>query len=444
MSSVENELKNTVQEQEQQEEQKRRIDFKMVTFSLAGRDYGIDIMKVKEISKAKNFTIVPNTPPYVEGVYNLRGEIISIINLRKMFHLTFDEKRKEQDVDILILRLEDNIIGMIVDSVDNVVGIDSSTIQPRHPLFADINMKYINGVVEVNKKLYVILDVDRVFGMEEESLETELIVEETAPPPESIKKQKAVSGAELEFDFISETLSTFKHFYISDLNSDWAHIRMQEWRKIRKAQKKGVQLENIEDAEAFLEGFYSIYSNMLWGEDYRKQMEGFLTHSGKSAFNIWCPNCGKGYDAYSIASLLRIKFPKKRIKVWASDSELLNISAAPNLILSEQSVPQYLIEAKLVQKTEGGYQFVKSIKDDILFEYHDILYGTPLPELDIILARDILSFYNPTLQEKFLEQFKENIADKGILFIGTHERLKKPGFTEMKSGNIVAYRNEKA
>ncbi len=443
MSSVDNELENTIQEQEQQEQQKARIDFKMVTFSLANRDYGIDIMKVKEISKARNFTIVPNTPPYVEGVHNLRGEIISIINLRKMFHLTFNEKRKEGDVDILILRLEDNIIGMIVDSVDNVVGIDSSTIQPRHPLFDDINMKYINGVVEVNKKLYVILDVERVFGMEEESLEDEVIAPKTAPPAAAIKKKQAISGAELEFDFIKETLSTFKQFHISDLNRDWAYERLQEWRKIRKTQNKGVQLENIEDADDFLEEFYSTYCNMLWGDDYKKHVDGLLKDSGKSALNIWSPNCGKGYDAYSIACILRLKFPKQRIKVWASDQELLNISAAPNLLLPLQRVPKYFIEAKFVQETEAGYQFVKSIKDIILFEYHDILHSTPLPELDIILARDVLSFYSQALQEKLIDQFKEKIADKGILIIGTHERIKKSGFTELKSGNIIAYRNEK-
>ena len=208
MSSVENQTQPAVDEQEQQEK-KAHIDFKMVTFSLAGRDYGIDIMKVKEISKAKNFTIVPNTSPYVEGVYNLRGEIISIINLRKMFHLEYSEERKKDAVDILILRLDETVIGMIVDSVDNVVGIDSSTIQPRHPLFADINMKYISGVVEVNKKLYVILDVERVFGVDEDDLERMRIIQEAPAAEKGPGKKARISGDELEFDFITETLATF-------------------------------------------------------------------------------------------------------------------------------------------------------------------------------------------------------------------------------------------
>ena len=68
-------------------EQLSVIDYKMVTFSLADKDYAIDIMKVKEIAKAGHFTYVPNTMPFVLGVYNLRGEIIPIIDLRLFFNI---------------------------------------------------------------------------------------------------------------------------------------------------------------------------------------------------------------------------------------------------------------------------------------------------------------------------------------------------------------------
>ena len=72
--------------QEDQTRQQEIIDFKMVTFSLGGKDYGIDIMRVKEIAKFTQFTYVPNTAPFVRGVYNLRGDIISVIDLRLMFN----------------------------------------------------------------------------------------------------------------------------------------------------------------------------------------------------------------------------------------------------------------------------------------------------------------------------------------------------------------------
>ena len=71
------------------------VDFKMVTFSLAGKDYAIDIMRVKEIAKAGNFTYVPNTSPFVLGVYNLRGDIIPIIDLRILFNIPVPARKKK-------------------------------------------------------------------------------------------------------------------------------------------------------------------------------------------------------------------------------------------------------------------------------------------------------------------------------------------------------------
>ena len=72
------------------------LDFKMVTFSLAGKDYAIDIMRIKEIAKAGNFTYVPNTSPFVLGVYNLRGDIIPIIDLRIFFNIPVSSRKKKQ------------------------------------------------------------------------------------------------------------------------------------------------------------------------------------------------------------------------------------------------------------------------------------------------------------------------------------------------------------
>jgi chemotaxis signal transduction protein len=72
-----------------------KIDFKMITFSLAGKEYGVDIMNVKEIAKAGRFTYVPNALPFVRGVYNLRGDIISVIDLRIFFHLPAERKEEE-------------------------------------------------------------------------------------------------------------------------------------------------------------------------------------------------------------------------------------------------------------------------------------------------------------------------------------------------------------
>ena len=150
-------------EQSQERKKQMNIDFKMVTFSLSGKDYAIDIMNVKEIAKAGHFTYVPNTLPFVVGVYNLRGEIIPILDMRLFFNIPIDTTRKVDLQNLLILRFEEQIFGIIVDKIDKVVGIQKSTIQPPHPLFGDINVKYISGVVEADKRLYILLDIGRIF-----------------------------------------------------------------------------------------------------------------------------------------------------------------------------------------------------------------------------------------------------------------------------------------
>src|SRR5574344_1391393 len=145
------------------------VDFKMVTFSLAGKDYAIDIMKVKEIVKAGRFTYVPNTLPFVLGVYNLRGEIIPIVDLRLFFNIDVPERKSGTLENMLIVSIAEQTFGIVVDEIDKVVGIQKSTIQPPHPLFGDINIKYIYGVVEANKRLYILLDIERIFGSKTEA-----------------------------------------------------------------------------------------------------------------------------------------------------------------------------------------------------------------------------------------------------------------------------------
>ena len=138
--AIQNEAENTV---DSRKESVVNIDFKMVAFSLAGKDYAIDILKVKEIAKAGRFTYVPNTSPFVLGVYNLRGDIIPIIDLRLFFNIDVPERTENQIENMIIVTVEDQVFGVVVDAIDKVVGIQKSTIQPPHPLFGDISIKYI-------------------------------------------------------------------------------------------------------------------------------------------------------------------------------------------------------------------------------------------------------------------------------------------------------------
>lgn len=408
------------------------IDFKMVAFSLAGKDYSIDIMKVREISKATHFTYVPNSLPYVKGVYNLRGDIISIIDLRTMFNLPSIKSENDESDEIIILRLDDYLIGVIVDSIDKVVGIASSTIQPPHPIFGDINIKFIQGVVEKDSRLYIILDVESIFGQDAEDIEV-IPTEYSSTPKYSENKPE-----ELNMGFIAETLRTFSKFNVTDLNNKWVDTRFEEWKNIKGSISENLQLHSEMDSEEFLSRFYSVDTGRFWSEEYRNTVSSLLESNSQGTLRVWNPGCGKGYETYSLAALLSDKYKEASIKIWANDKDLMSISNAPNLVLDKQNIPEYM--DKHVVPVNSRFQFSQEIKDIVLFEYHDITHPNTFPIVDLIVARDILSFMSYSEQLRMITEFQDKLVPGGLLIIGQNEELPGNDWKKIKSTNITAYR----
>jgi purine-binding chemotaxis protein CheW len=426
MSSVANRIRHagTLDNQDAVRDKIDLVDFKMVTFSLSGKDYGIDIMKVKEIARFVNFTYVPNTPGFVRGVYNLRGEIISIIDLRALFNLPFQQKASNEEESGLILRLDNNLIGVVVDKIDKVVGINSGNIQPPHPIFGDINIKYISGVVENDGRLYIILDVERVLGKseEKETAATETFEKDAKPVPvkeDFAKHRDTVSRNEEEQyrDFIDESLQALVGFHVSTVNQVWFSQRYKEWNESRKGQQ--VQIRTMDDAKMFLETFYSPFSSQLWGGDYFQTVIEALPDTFGKMIQVWNPGCGRGYETYSLAVALRTKYPEAQIKIWASDKDLLNISGAPNLVFADREIPE-LYREHLVQG-RNGMTFSPKIKDTILFEYHDVGNSHALPPMDLVFARDLVSFMGKEQQDKLFMEINDNLKKGGYIILGRNE-----------------------
>ena len=413
-----------------------KIDFKMITFSLAGKEYGIDIMSVKEIAKAGRFTYVPNAAPFVRGVYNLRGDIISVIDLRTFFHLPSERKIEDALESLLILKLDEHVFGVIVDAIDKVVGISAGAIQPPHPIFGDINVKYIKGIVENGGKLYIILDVDKIFApakAEEEG--AKLPVHEESRRAEVAIASTSGGVEDMAAAFIRESLAALRGFHISAINETWFNARYAEWRGMRGAD---VQIHDPQEAELFLEGFWSPASGRLWEQDYLDATTALFPANDGKNINVWNPGCGKGHETWSLAVGLRRKYPEARVKVWANDSDLLAISMAPNMIFPD-NVPD--LYRDFLMKGRNGQTFVQSIRDSIFFEFHDVLNSNPLPPLDMIFCRDLLSLLSPVDQSRLLDDFYEKLKPAGILILGANE-APGAGWSPVGSGAVRAFRKE--
>jgi purine-binding chemotaxis protein CheW len=437
-------IKDLAQVNAELQEQKERVDavdYKMITFSLAGKDYGVDIMNVKEIAKADKFTYVPNAASFVKGVYNLRGDIIPIIDLRAFFHLPIERKADGQE-NMLILRIDDRVYGTIVDKIDKVVGINSETIQPPHPIFGDINIKFISGVVEKQGDLYIILDVVRIFSQSKEEEKSRPAIAAAAAVtgaaaafPAPVESPVPVSGSDTALGFIRESLGALRHFHASLINENWLDKRFAEWASTHS--DVDIQLKNASDADNFLASFDSPHTGVFWDDDYAAMVRNMLPDLSSNNIQVWNIGCGKGYETFSFACILKQRYPDGHIKIWANDSDIMAISQAPNQAFDLEEIPEYC--RPFVVNGKNGYSFNQVIKDSVVFEYHDILNDNPLPDLDIVLARDILSFLSGPDQEKMVLTFTEKLKNRGIVMLGRNEQLQGGEWLSVATDPVSAY-----
>jgi len=439
MSAVIRDLAQVNADLQEQKERAENVDFKMVTFSLAGKDYGVDIMNVKEIAKADKFTYVPNAASYVRGVYNLRGDIIPIVDLRQFFHLPVDKKQDSLE-NMLILHINDQVYGTIVDKIDKVVGINHDSIQPPHPIFGDINIKYISGVVEKQGDLYIILDVIRIFTVSDDEKKSSRAGvaadsgEFYVPPPQAEPAfiQKAANSA---IDFVQESLAALRRFHVTGINDRWLQRRFAEWSTGRSGES--LQLRSASEADDFLSGFHSPCTGEFWSEAYANSIKKILPEKAPANLNVWNLGCGKGYETYSFACILKSRYPGSRIKIWANDNDIMAVSNAPNMFYELEELPDYC--RPFTVRGQNGYSFDQAIKDSIVFEYHDVTNENSLPDLDIILARDIISFLPEADQAKIIAGISEKLRNRGIIILGRNEELNGIIWQSVADDPVSAY-----
>ncbi len=136
----------------------------LVSFNVAEEEYGLQILKVQEIIRMQGLTRVPNSPPFVEGVINLRGKVIPVVALRKRFGLAAQAHGRQ--TRIVVAEVSGAIIGFVVDSVSEVLRIPSTAIEPA-PRLGNVNQEFIAGVVKLEGRLLILLDIERVMTEEE-------------------------------------------------------------------------------------------------------------------------------------------------------------------------------------------------------------------------------------------------------------------------------------
>jgi purine-binding chemotaxis protein CheW len=136
-----------------------------VTFFLDNEKYGIKVMQVQEVLRMTDIAPVPGAPHYVLGIINLRGNVVTVIDSRKRFGLL--DKEPDDATRIVIIESGDNVVGILVDSVAEVVDLRASEIESAPNVGTDESSKYIQGVSSQDKELLILVDVDKLLTDEE-------------------------------------------------------------------------------------------------------------------------------------------------------------------------------------------------------------------------------------------------------------------------------------
>ncbi len=153
----------------------------LVVFELAGEAYGINVSQVQSILPMQDIVAVPGAPSFVEGVVNLRGAVVPVVDLRSRFELSLPSNPnpenggngRERKAVIVITELDELQIGLIVDKVTEVIKIAEESIEPPSPLLASVDTTYLRGIGKLKQGLVILLDLARIFSLNEQQAFTQ-------------------------------------------------------------------------------------------------------------------------------------------------------------------------------------------------------------------------------------------------------------------------------
>jgi purine-binding chemotaxis protein CheW len=156
-----------IQKNASQDSGKSEDLLQLVSFTLGNEEFAVDILRVQEINRMIDVTRVPNAPSHVDGVINLRGKVIPVVDLRS--RLGMERKERDKNSRIVVVELHGVVVGFVVDSVQEVLRIPKSVTEPPPAMAAGIESEYITAVGKLEDRLLILLDLERVLGVSEVS-----------------------------------------------------------------------------------------------------------------------------------------------------------------------------------------------------------------------------------------------------------------------------------
>lgn len=413
-----------------------RLDF--VNFIVRDTYYAIDVSCVKEISKIGKITPLPNAYEFILGAYNLRGEVIPILDMRKMLGLG-SSTRIDSLYQVIILHLNEHLIGITVDKILSVITYNSAEIEEAHEYVTSLGQDFMKGIFYYNKNLFWYIDAQKLLGkgsgieyyknvLESKKKDLERTAQEISQNVSEDAGVSTLSENKQAGDFeeklllkslyveVQKLFFESKNYFVNEMQQDWI---MAELGKLSRLQDELRKLEegDLTLVNKLLEQYASKDADTFWSDETVKELAEVLQQIPAKNLRVLDIGCGQGYSSYSLATLVKHSHPDNQLAFYACDKNLEAITLAVKLHCDAQNAPEYM------KKSLNGSQFKEEIVHCIHFEYHDILEENFYEDIDIVLIRDLFIEFNSEQKRNVLNLINKITHTGAILIIGDNEKL---------------------
>ena len=137
----------------------------LISFAVGDEEYGLEILRVKEVIRMREITRLPKQPTFIKGIINLRGDVIPIVDLREKFGL--ERHKYSPTTRVIVVDVEEKLVGMVVDAARQVVRVPADQIDPPPAIVGGMSTEYIKGVGKLDERMIILLNIDRILSREE-------------------------------------------------------------------------------------------------------------------------------------------------------------------------------------------------------------------------------------------------------------------------------------
>ena len=404
----------------------------LVTFQLEDEIFGIDIMKTQEILKMSHIRKIPNAPYYFEGMLNLRGTVIPIINFKKMVSFgTFDLSREK---GIIIVKIEDIRFGIVIDKVLRVISLEYEEIQGVPEAFPAQLKQYLTGVIDYQKNYVSILDIRKVFN--------EASIELTAG---SESRHSTLNFHRNKLEFLSNEDDKVITQYIKSVGFNTNMVTNFGIRNFfaRHKLKSKTHIHNV------VQQIQNTYKNSLYNpfefntkdyffdndEDYiilLKVLEEVIFPRKLKEKNLQIKivnlGCGKGEEVYSILLMLKSLIPdfdRWNIKLLGVDDKYNKLKEAGEGIYQNKQLKR--INKKDIQtffdEEKGLYRIKSDLRDRVLFKFASAKNLEAVQGVDLFFCRGVASSLDNESIHQFVDTVIQSLNIHGILLLSELEDL---------------------